>query len=62
LKESFRPLVDDLLAPARIAADGLFEPAMIERLKRDHFENRANNSHLLWTLMVFHDWRRRWAV
>jgi asparagine synthase (glutamine-hydrolysing) len=62
LKESFRPLVDDLLAPARIAADGLFEPAMIEQLKRDHFENRANNSHLLWTLMVFHDWRRRWAV
>jgi asparagine synthase (glutamine-hydrolysing) len=62
LRESFRPLVDDLLAPARIAADGLFEPAMVEQLKREHFENRANNSHLLWTLMVFHDWRRRWAV
>jgi asparagine synthase (glutamine-hydrolysing) len=62
LRGSFRPLVEELLAPARIATDGLFDPMTVERLKREHFENRANHSHLLWTLVVFHDWRRRWAV
>jgi asparagine synthase (glutamine-hydrolysing) len=62
LRDDFRPLVEDLLAPARVAADGIFDPAAIRRLIREHMENRANHSHLLWGLLVFHDWRRRWAV
>ena len=39
-----------------------FEPAMVERLKREHEENRANHSHILWSLLVFQDWRERWSV
>ena len=62
LKHEFQPLMHELLEPARLASDGLFEPATVERLKREHLEERANHSHLLWSLMVFHDWRRRWAV
>jgi asparagine synthase (glutamine-hydrolysing) len=57
-----RPLMDDLLAPARLAADDLFRPAEVERMKREHLEGRANHSHVLWTLMVFQDWRRRWGA
>ena len=52
----------ELLAPAQLAAEGLFEPAMIERLKAEHLARRANHSHLLWAVMVFQDWRRRWRV
>lgn len=47
LKAEFRPLMEDLLALDRIAAEGLFEPAMVERLKREHVENRADHSRVL---------------
>jgi asparagine synthase (glutamine-hydrolysing) len=62
LRTDFRPLMEELLAPAQLAAEGLFEPAMIERLKAEHLARRANHSHLLWAVMVFQDWRRRWRV
>ncbi|MGH7629353.1 MAG: asparagine synthase (glutamine-hydrolyzing) [Gemmatimonadales bacterium] len=62
LSTSFRPHLEELLEPSRLRADGLFEPGAVERLKREHFEGRANHSHLLWGLLVFHEWRRRWAA
>jgi asparagine synthase (glutamine-hydrolysing) len=62
LREDFRPLTEEFLARDRIAAEGLFEPAMVEQLKREHLENRANHSHVLWALLVFEDWRQRWRV
>jgi asparagine synthase (glutamine-hydrolysing) len=62
LKGEFRPLFAELLALDRIAGEGLFEPTTVERLKREHLDNRANHSHLLWSLLVFEDWRRRWKV
>jgi asparagine synthase (glutamine-hydrolysing) len=62
LKTEFRDLLEDSLSPQRIAADGLFEPAEISRLKEEHLANRANHSHLLWGLLVFQDWLTRWRV
>jgi asparagine synthase (glutamine-hydrolysing) len=62
LRDEFRPLVDELLERSRIEAEGLFNPWMVERLKREHLENSANHSHVLWSLLVFQDWRRRWSV
>jgi asparagine synthase (glutamine-hydrolysing) len=57
-----RPLMEDLLSPVHLAEEGLFRTAAVERLKREHLEGAANHSHVLWTLMVFQDWRRRWGV
>jgi len=62
LKEDFKPLVDHYLAPARLAASGIFEPGVVTQLQREHFENRANHSHVLWGLLVFEQWRDRWSV
>ena len=62
LGNEFRPLVADHLSPERIASDGLFAVDEIERLKKEHFDGRENHSHVLWTLLVFQDWRRRWGV
>lgn len=62
LRDEFRPLVEELLGHERIASEGLFEPVMVDRLKQEHLENRANHSHVLWSLLVFQDWRRRWSV
>ncbi|MEM7504889.1 MAG: asparagine synthase (glutamine-hydrolyzing) [Pseudomonadota bacterium] len=62
LKTDFRPLMEELLAPTRLAAEGLFQPGTIERLKSEHLTGRANHSHILWAVMVFQDWRQRWQV
>ena len=62
LGTAFRPLMEELLAPARLRAEGLFRPQTVERLKLEHLEGRANHSHLLWSLLVFHDWRHRWGA
>jgi asparagine synthase (glutamine-hydrolysing) len=62
LCDELRPMMEDLLAPATIGAEGLFRPDAVERLKREHLAGQANHSHVLWTLMVFQDWRRRWAA
>ena len=62
LKADFRPLMEELLATHRVRAEGIFDVATVERLKSEHLSDRANHSHVLWALMVFQDWRRRWAV
>jgi asparagine synthase (glutamine-hydrolysing) len=62
LKVEFRDLLQHYLAPARIAAGGIFRPAVVARLQREHLDNRANHSHVLWGLLVFEQWRDRWSV
>lgn len=60
LNSEFRPLLNDLLDPQKIAQDGIFKVETIEQLRREHHSGRANHSHILWSLMVFHDWKKRW--
>jgi asparagine synthase (glutamine-hydrolysing) len=62
LMTDLAPLVADLLCEERLRGEGLFRPDTVERLKRDHRKGKANNSHILWSLVVFEDWRRRWSV
>jgi asparagine synthase (glutamine-hydrolysing) len=50
----------DLLSRDRVARQGLFEPAYVERLLRDHLEHRQDNRKLLWTLLVFQLWHARY--
>lgn len=62
LKTDFKPIMDDLLSPRRLAAEGIFNVQTVERLKAEHLANRANHSHVLWSMIVFEDWRKRWAT
>ena len=62
LKADFRPLMEELLAERRLAQEGLFQPNVVARLKGEHLAGRANHSHVLWALIVFQDWRRRWQA
>ena len=59
---AFRERMEHLLGPERLKAEGLFEPGVVESLKEAHLSGKANHSHLLWSLMVFEDWRERWGV
>lgn len=60
LKTQFRPILEDYLQSDLLQQQGLFQAKTIELLKQEHFANQANHSHLLWSLIVFQAWYRRW--
>jgi asparagine synthase (glutamine-hydrolysing) len=62
LKDEFRCLVERYLAPQRLRQEGLFDPSVVDRMWQEHLANRANHSHLLWSMLVFEQWRDRWGV
>jgi asparagine synthase (glutamine-hydrolysing) len=55
-----RALMEDLLDEKRVAEQGIFRADRIRALRREHLDGRRNHAHLLWSLMVFHGWQRRW--
>jgi asparagine synthase (glutamine-hydrolysing) len=59
LAGELKELTMDMLSPARLARQDLFEPAAVARLLSDHFERRRDNRKLLWTLLVFQLWHSR---
>jgi asparagine synthase (glutamine-hydrolysing) len=60
LNQEFKPLMNDLLSEQKIRSDGIFNVKMINQLKAEHSSGKINHSHILWSLMVFHDWKKRW--
>jgi asparagine synthase (glutamine-hydrolysing) len=60
LAEGLRPLLEEFLDERAVAREGLFRAETVGRMKREHLAGRENHSHVLWTLMVFHAWRRLW--
>lgn len=60
LKTQLRPLLEDYLDEKEVNAQGLFQSDVVARLKKEHLAGTANHSHVLWSLMVFHAWRKRW--
>ena len=52
--------MNDLLSDEKIKSDGIFSPSLIRTLKEEHGSGKENNSHILWALIVFHDWKKRW--
>ena len=57
LQHELRPMMEDVLSPRRLKHGGLFSAPYIEKLKADHVKGAANNSHQLWSLMIFEIWR-----
>jgi asparagine synthase (glutamine-hydrolysing) len=57
LQEELRPMMEDLLSPARIRREGFFNVRYVEKLKSEHISGAANHAHQLWSLMLFEIWR-----
>jgi asparagine synthase (glutamine-hydrolysing) len=57
-----QPLMEELLGESQLAAAGIFRPERVRTLRQEHLEGRRNHAHVLWSLMVFHAWQRRWLV
>jgi asparagine synthase (glutamine-hydrolysing) len=60
LRRDLRPTLDELLAPDRIRARGLFEVEAVERLKREHLSGARTHADRLWTLMMAEMWMREY--
>ena len=56
LKGRLNPLMHDLLDPARLKDQGLFEPDHVQTLIAEHEKGIASNHKQLWTLLVFQLW------
>ncbi|MCI0515559.1 asparagine synthase (glutamine-hydrolyzing) [candidate division KSB1 bacterium] len=56
LRHELRPMMEEVLAPARLKAEGYFNVPYIEQLKNEHLMNIQNHSHRLWALMIFEIW------
>jgi asparagine synthase (glutamine-hydrolysing) len=62
LSHEWNGLMHELLSPARLAREGLFDTGYVERLMREHEAGTHNHSHLLWALMVYQLWRERFET
>jgi asparagine synthase (glutamine-hydrolysing) len=60
LATDLRPLMIELLETDRLRRQGIFQAQTVNRLIQDHLQGRANHSHILWSLMIFQAWHRRW--
>ncbi len=62
LNNEFRPLIEEYLNERVIREGGIFRRQAVARLIREHQAGRENHSHILWGLIVFHDWQKRWLT
>jgi asparagine synthase (glutamine-hydrolysing) len=60
LRDDLRSMVDDLLAPDRVRARGLFEPAVVAALRAEHAAGARTHGDRLWTLMMAELWMREY--
>jgi asparagine synthase (glutamine-hydrolysing) len=51
-----RPLLLDSLDHRRLAAHGLFDPAVVRRMVDEHLSRRSDHAGKLWTLLCFQLW------
>jgi len=61
LREDLRTLLEDTLSVSRLNRDGLFDPAAVADLKREHYSRTRDRSTVLWALLMFHLWADNYA-
>jgi asparagine synthase (glutamine-hydrolysing) len=61
LREDLRNLLEDTLSVSRLDRDGLFDPAVVADLKREHYSRTRDRSSVLWALLMFHLWADNYA-
>ena len=60
LMGEFLPVMEEALNADRIKQEGIFNLSTVNRLKHEHLHGQANHSHVLWSMVVFQNWRRMW--
>jgi asparagine synthase (glutamine-hydrolysing) len=58
IKGPLRGWAEDLLDPARLAADGFFDPAAVRGRWKEHLSGRRDATPALWAVLMFQAWQR----
>jgi asparagine synthase (glutamine-hydrolysing) len=61
LRGRLKDWAEDLLDPAAMRADDLLNPAPIRQKWLEHQSGRRNWQSALWNVLMFQEWKRRWA-
>jgi asparagine synthase (glutamine-hydrolysing) len=56
LRGPLRPWAEDLLDPARLAADGWFDAGPVRRRWADHLNGKRDSTPALWAILMFQAW------
>ena len=56
LRGALRPWAEELLAPARVAAEGYFDAIAVQARWRDHLSGRRDGTAALWAVLMFQAW------
>ena len=59
---ALRDLAEDVLAPSRLAAQGVFRPDHVNRLWREHLAGEHDHGRRLWSLLMATRWLEGRAV
>lgn len=60
LTTTLRPLMEELLDMRTVREQGIFQVDYVEQMKKEHYSGCANHSHILWALIMFQSWQKRW--
>ena len=55
-RTTLQPFIRQTLAPGRIAARGVFQPAYVARAIEEHMSETANRLPIIWSLLSFDAW------
>jgi asparagine synthase (glutamine-hydrolysing) len=62
LRGPLRDWAETLLTKDALAKDGLLDPAPIRALWDEHLSGRRNHQYAVWVILMWQDWRARWAI
>jgi asparagine synthase (glutamine-hydrolysing) len=60
-RRELRPWIEEWLAPQLRGDRGVFQPGHVRSVLDNHFNQRVNNYHLIWTLLNFEGWCQRFG-
>lgn len=58
IKGALRPWAEDLLDPRRMAQEGYFDTARVQRRWQEHLSGRRDATPALWAVLMFQAWNR----
>ena len=56
LRHELKPLIQDILSPAKLSRLGYFRTSEVQKILNEHFEHRANHENKIWALLMFTLW------
>jgi asparagine synthase (glutamine-hydrolysing) len=60
LRGPLRPWVEELLDPAKLRQQGIFNPAPVRQAWTEHLSGKHNQAKKLWGILMFQAWQHEW--